>query len=86
MEPRPRTRRALTDNLVRLLRELGAGFAFVGAEVPIMCGTNEYFIDLLFYHYRMHRFVVFELKVEPFKPEHVGKLNFYGGGPGRGHR
>lgn len=70
-------KKALTGNLVRLLRELGAGFAFVGSEVSVMCGPDEYFIDVLFYHYRLHRFLVFELKTERFRPEFVGKLNFY---------
>jgi predicted nuclease of restriction endonuclease-like (RecB) superfamily len=69
--------RALTDNLSRFLRELGTGFAFVGAEVPVQCGDREFFLDLLFYHCRLHRYVVFELKLGRFEPEHVGKLNFY---------
>ncbi len=41
--------KALTDNLARFLRELGTGFAFVGAEVPVQCGEREFFLDLLFY-------------------------------------
>jgi predicted nuclease of restriction endonuclease-like (RecB) superfamily len=69
--------KALTDNLTRFLRELGTGFAFVGAEVPVPCGDREFFIDLLFYHCRLHRYVVFELKLGRFEPEYVGKLNFY---------
>ena len=69
--------KALTDNLTRFLRELGNGFAFVGAEVPISCGDREFFVDLLFYHCRLHRCVVFEWKLGRFEPEHVGKLNFY---------
>jgi predicted nuclease of restriction endonuclease-like (RecB) superfamily len=69
--------KALTANLTRFLRELGNGFAFVGAEVPIPCGDREFFVDLLFYHCRLHRLVVFEWKLGRFEPEHVGKLNFY---------
>jgi len=69
--------RALTDNLARFLRELGTGFAFVGAEVPVHCGDREFFLDLLFYHCKLHRYVVFELKLGRFEPEYVGKLNFY---------
>jgi predicted nuclease of restriction endonuclease-like (RecB) superfamily len=69
--------KALTDNLARFLRELGTGFAFVGAEVPIKSGEREFFLDLLFYHCRLHRYVVFELKLGRFEPEYVGKLNFY---------
>jgi predicted nuclease of restriction endonuclease-like (RecB) superfamily len=69
--------KALTDNLARFLRELGTGFAFVGAEVPIKSGDREFFLDLLFYHCKLHRYVVFELKLGRFEPEYVGKLNFY---------
>jgi predicted nuclease of restriction endonuclease-like (RecB) superfamily len=69
--------KALTDNLARFLRELGTGFAFVGAEVPIKSGEREFFLDLLFYHCKLHRYVVFELKLGRFEPEYVGKLNFY---------
>jgi predicted nuclease of restriction endonuclease-like (RecB) superfamily len=69
--------KALTDNLARFLRELGTGFAFVGAEYPIQCGDREFFLDLLFYHCRLHRYVVFELKLGRFEPEYAGKLNFY---------
>jgi predicted nuclease of restriction endonuclease-like (RecB) superfamily len=69
--------KALTDNLARFLRELGTGFAFVGAEVPVPCGDREFFLDLLFYHCRLHRYVVFELKLGRFEPEYVGQLNFY---------
>ena len=61
--------RALTDNLARFLRELGTGFAFVGAEVPVQCGDREFFLDLLFYHCKLHRYVVFELKLGRFEPE-----------------
>ena len=69
--------KALTDNLSRFLRELGTGFAFVGAEVPLQLGDREFFVDLLFYQCRLHRYVVFELKLGRFEPEYIGKLNFY---------
>jgi predicted nuclease of restriction endonuclease-like (RecB) superfamily len=69
--------KALTDNLARFLRELGTGFAFVGAEVPLKSGEREFFLDLLFYHCKLHRYVVIELKLGRFEPEYVGKLNFY---------
>ena len=69
--------KALIENLSRFLRELGVGWAFVGAEVPIQCGAREFRIDLLFYHCRLHRYVVLELKLGRFEPSHVGQLNFY---------
>jgi predicted nuclease of restriction endonuclease-like (RecB) superfamily len=69
--------KVLADNLTRFLCELGTGFAFVGAEVPIPCGDREFLVNLLFYHCRLHRFVVFEPKLGRFESEYVGKLNFY---------
>jgi len=69
--------KALADKLARFLRELGTGFAFVGAEVPVPCGDREFFLDLLFYHCRLHRYVVFELKPGRFEPEYIGTLNFH---------
>src|SRR3990167_7173277 len=52
-------------------------FAFVGNQIPIMLQDNEYFIDMLFYHLKLHCYVVVELKATKFKPEHTGQLNFY---------
>ena len=57
--------------------ELGAGFAFVGRQVALQVGEREFFVDLLFYHTRLHCYVVVELKTVDFEPEHAGKLNFY---------
>jgi predicted nuclease of restriction endonuclease-like (RecB) superfamily len=68
---------ALIDNLTRFLLELGTGFAFVGAKVRVPCGDREYLVDLVFYHCRLHRFVVFELKLGEFELEYAGKLNFH---------
>lgn len=67
----------LTDHLAKFLLELGAGFAFVGRQYHIVVDEEDYYIDLLFYHVRLHCYVVVELKVEKFKPEHAGKLTFY---------
>ena len=57
--------------------ELGKGFAFVGSQYPLEVGGQDYRLDLLFYHLRLRCYVVIELKVEAFKPEFAGKLNFY---------
>ena len=59
------------------LLELGVGFAFVGNQVRLEVGGDEFFIDMLFYHLRLRCYVVVELKAVPFKPEFAGKLNFY---------
>lgn len=68
---------ALIRHITRFLLELGAGFAFVGRQFRLEVGGDEFFIDLLFYHTRLKCYVVIELKGTAFKPEHVGKLNFY---------
>ncbi|MEV6594735.1 PDDEXK nuclease domain-containing protein [Streptomyces acidicola] len=67
---------AIVANMVRFLTELGVGFAFVGRH-PVLIGGEEYRIDLLFYHLKLHRYFVFELKTKDVRPEHVGKLNFF---------
>jgi hypothetical protein len=56
---------------------LGKGFAFVGSQYPLQVGGQDYYLDLLFYHLRLRCFVIFELKIEEFKPEFAGKMNFY---------
>ena len=67
----------LIDHLTKFLLELGAGFAFVGRQYKINVDGDDYSVDLLFYHLRLHCYVVIELKVDKFKPEYAGKLNFY---------
>jgi predicted nuclease of restriction endonuclease-like (RecB) superfamily len=69
--------RGLLLHLRDLLLELGRGFAFVGSQVPLEVGGQTFYLDLLFYHVRLHCYFVIELKVGSFKPEHAGKLNFY---------
>lgn len=68
---------AMTRHVTKLLMELGEGFAFVGRQVHLEVGDEDFYIDLLFYNYRLHRFLVVELKAGAFKPEHAGQLNFY---------
>jgi predicted nuclease of restriction endonuclease-like (RecB) superfamily len=67
----------LVEHITHFLLELGAGFAYLGKQVPVQVGEREFFIDLLFYHTRLHCYVVVELKTVDFEPEHAGKLNFY---------
>jgi predicted nuclease of restriction endonuclease-like (RecB) superfamily len=68
---------ALVAHISRFLLELGAGFAFVGRQVHLEVGGEDFYIDLLFYHLRLRCYVVVELKAGEFRPEHAGKLNFY---------
>jgi len=69
--------RALVKHVTEFLLELGAGFAFVGRQVLLDVGGEEFFIDLLFYHLKLRCYVVIELKAGKFKPEHLGQLGFY---------
>lgn len=68
---------ALVRHVTEFLLELGAGFAFVGRQVLLNVGGDEFFIDLLFYHLKLRCYVVIELKGGKFKPEHLGRLGFY---------
>lgn len=69
--------RGLLIHLRDLLLELGRGFAFVGSQVSLPIGDQIFYLDLLFYHVRLHCYFVIELKTGEFKPEYAGKLNFY---------
>lgn len=69
--------KALVKHITQFLLELGAGFAYIGKQVPISVSNKDFYLDLLFYHTRLHCYIVVELKVTDFKPEYAGKLNFY---------
>lgn len=69
--------RGLVSNIRDFLLELGEGFAFVGNQVKLEVGGEDFYLDLLFYHLKLRCYVVIELKAGAFKPEYVGKLNFY---------
>lgn len=68
---------ALLEQLRSLLLELGLGFAFVGSQYHLNVGGQDFYLDLLFYHFRLRCFVAFDLKIGEFKPEYAGKMNFY---------
>ena len=67
----------MVEKIKTVLLELGNGFSFVGNQYKLEVGNKEYFIDLLFYHTKLHCYIVVELKNTEFKPEYVGKVNFY---------
>ena len=69
--------KGLVGHIRDFLLELGVGFAFVGRQVLLQVDDQDFFIDLLFYHFKLRCFVVIELKAEEFKPEYAGKMNFY---------
>ena len=68
---------ALVNHVQKFLLELGAGFAFVGKQMPLEVGEQDFLVDLLFYHLKLRCFVVVELKSVPFDPAFIGQLNLY---------
>lgn len=70
-------KKALLHHLKDFLLELGKDFSYLGEEYRLQVGLHDYAIDLLFYHRELQCLVGIELKIEEFKPEFLGKLNFY---------
>ena len=68
---------ALVKQMKRFILELGKDFLFIDEEYRLQVGNSDFRIDLLFYHRELQCLVAFELKMEKFKPEHLGQLNFY---------
>ncbi len=68
---------SLIDNLEKFILELGRGFAFVERQQHIVTDTAEFFIDLVFYNYKMKRFVIFELKTHKLTHQDIGQLDMY---------
>lgn len=69
--------KGLIKQMKDFILELGRDFLFVGEEYKVQVGSSDFYIDLLFYHRGLQCLVVFELKADKFKPEHLGQLNFY---------
>lgn len=69
--------REIVLNIKNFLMSLGNDFTFMGNQYRLMVENDEYFIDLLFFHRGLQALVAFELKKGKFKPEYVGKMNFY---------
>ena len=68
---------ALLDNLKQFLVELGRDFCFVASEFKIQVGGKDFSVDLVFFHRELQCLVAIELKIDDFKPEYLGKLEFY---------
>lgn len=67
----------LSNHITKFLLELGQGFSFIGRQVHFEVGDTDFYVDLLFYHTRLHAYVVVELKARPFEPGDASQLNFY---------
>lgn len=70
-------KRAIVRNLKDFILEIGKDFTFIGEEYRVQVANSDYYIDLLFYHRGLSCLVAFELKIDKFQPEYVGKMNFY---------
>ena len=69
--------KAIISNMKSFLLEIGKDFSFISEQFRIQVGKSDFFIDLLFYHRGLSCMVAFELKTTSFKPEYIGKMNFY---------
>jgi predicted nuclease of restriction endonuclease-like (RecB) superfamily len=69
--------KAIVQNLKQFITEFGKDFAFVGEEYRLQVGNKDFYIDLLFYHRELQCLVAFDLKITDFKPEYMGKMEFY---------
>jgi predicted nuclease of restriction endonuclease-like (RecB) superfamily len=69
--------RRLVKKITSFIMELGRGFTFIGNQHILPFNGKEYKVDMLFFHRGLHRMIAIDLKVGEFKPEYVGKMNFY---------
>jgi len=68
---------AIVKNLQKFILEVGKGFTYMGSQYRLQVGNKDYYTDLLFYHRDLQCLILFELKIQEFEPEFLGKLNFY---------
>ncbi|MDD2387518.1 MAG: PDDEXK nuclease domain-containing protein [Bacteroidales bacterium] len=70
-------RKAIIMNMKEFILEFGKDFSFVGEEYRLQVGNKDFYVDLLFYHRALQCLVAFDLKITDFKPEYMGKMEFY---------
>lgn len=70
-------KKAILKNLKKFLIEFGKDFIYMGEEYHLQVGTKDYYVDLLFYHRELQCLVAIDLKIDDFKPEYLGKMEFY---------
>lgn len=68
---------SLIANFRKFILEIGKDFAYLGEGYRLQVGNEDFYLDLLFYHRGLQYLINFELKIKKFKPEFLGKLNFY---------
>jgi len=69
--------KSIVKNLQKFILEIGKGFTYMGNQYRLQVGNKDYHTDLLFYHRDLQSLILFELKIQEFEPEFLGKLNFY---------
>ena len=67
----------IVRNIRKFVLSIGTDFAFIGNQYRLVIEDDEWFIDLLFYNRKLQCLVAFEIKKGKFKPEYLGKMNFY---------
>lgn len=67
----------IVNNIKNFMLSLGNDFSFISNQYRLVVEDEEYFIDILFYHRGLQALIAFELKTGKFKPEYLGKMNFY---------
>ena len=70
-------KKAILKNMKNFLLEFGRDFIFIDEEYHVQVGNNDYYVDLLFYHRELQCLVAIDLKIDDFKPEYMGKMDFY---------
>lgn len=70
-------RKSILENLKQFILEFGKDFTFVGEEYRVQVGMKDFYIDLLFFHRELQCLVAIDLKITDFKPEYLGKIEFY---------
>lgn len=69
--------KAIINHLKDFILAFGKDFIFIGEEFRVQVGNQDFYIDLLFFHRELCCLVAFELKIDDFKPEYLGQINFY---------
>ncbi len=67
----------LIQHISKFMMELGRGLAYMGRQYPLRIGDQDFALDLLFYNVNLHCYVIIDLKMDEFRPEYAGKMQFY---------
>lgn len=67
----------LIANLEQFILELGNGFTFVERQKRMIIDGEDYYLDLLFYHRKLHRLIAIDLKLGRFKAQYKGQMELY---------